>query len=650
MTTQCVRVETQVAGSTNKQQLAHLGSMHCGDVWQNRLSLSKGDSAALAPPVLLLHEQLGLQLARWVGRRQGPRFLLGSFLAEQQARPKNVEAVPPSGPVYGLGNPVQRLGVGVGDGVVEVRQNLLAPVLHRGQQNLEVGLHVVRHAGWVCIEGRYSLLLWQVVKVVERLLEPVGGRQLGLVVQPHVHVEPLLVVQLGIAHVQQSLGAEPVPAFPGPFDFLETDSHPLHAVAGRPDDVELVDDNRHTGEHVPCHVPIGAPHIDSHTPDVAAVPEVVQPCGQRTLVPVGQHVHGLLGPYVRQHQPHLPVDLGLVDAKPSRQPGLVVRFQPGDVLGGQVAHRLVVAPYILGNPHKGVPQAERLDVVGAPLRHPALGLDATQRLEKRLPAGAAAVSLDLGPQSRRVAPHWAVQVGDWFGAVPVQLAYGSALLAGRRLYQVLGIQNVGPVFGRLGDDCPAGQVENVGHPRIVVWNKQTSGEQLGGKALCAPCLPGVHPVMLRIVGQMALLTHRHQIGWLAILRNMVQVGDSKNHIDHAVHLVVAHVRPPEELSGLVAEHLGRVQHVGPRIVAAPPGYPGVIGRLAQLACMSSTLQNDLSNSLPVFWIARLVFRFDGHCVGSFPHENPFYDYKASYRFTHVIPESPNIGNIYRHWP
>lgn len=435
-----------------------------------------GDSAGATAPLLGLQSALDGHYAGVEGRLHQPGLDLGRcLLAEQQPGAKHLEAVPPPGPVDRLGNPVQCLGVGIGDGVVEVRQNLPAPVLHGGQQHLEVGLHDGGDRRSVGVVGQDCLVFGQFVDGVERLLQLVGGGQFRGVVQPHIHVEPLFVVQRGIPLVQQRLGAEPVPALGGLLELLQPDAHPLHAVVGCPDDVELVDDHRNAGEHLVHHVPVGAPHVDGHALDHAPVLEVVQPAREGVLVPGGQHLYGPLLAHVGQHQAHLPVDLRLVDAQPDRQFGLVLGVQLGDELPGQVADGLVVAPNLLGDAHEGVPQAPGPDQGSAALRHAPVRLDARQRLEEGLPAVPALVALHLGLELGGRAPDRAVRVGHQLGAVLVQVADGAALLAGLRLRSVLRFQQVVPFgVGGLGQHGPAVEVEDVGHPRIVVWNRRHS--------------------------------------------------------------------------------------------------------------------------------------------------------------------------------
>jgi hypothetical protein len=105
-----------------------------------------------------------------------------------------------------------------------------------------------------------ALRAWT-TSVVERLFQPVGGGQLGLVGQPHVQIEPALLGQLGVPHVQHRLGLEPQAPLASLALLLEPDADPLHAVVRHADDVELVDDHRSAREHLVRHVPVAVPLI-----------------------------------------------------------------------------------------------------------------------------------------------------------------------------------------------------------------------------------------------------------------------------------------------------------------------------------------------------------------------------------------------------
>ncbi len=546
--TECLRVETCIAGGANQELPAGLAADHRGDVRAVVFGPAQLRPAGLAAPVLDPFEHAHGRSGGRVGAGQVPG--LGHLLSEQEPGAQHIEGVPPALPVDGLGHPVDRLGVGVRDGVVEVGQYLGAPVLHGRQEPLEVRLQHVRHGRRVGVEGFHGLLLGQVVDVVERLLEPVGRRQLGLVVQPHVQVEPGLRPQLGVPHVQGRLGLEPLPPLARLALLLEPDAHPLHAVAGRPHDVELVHHDRPPREHLLGQVAVRAPHVHGHPLHQLSVLEAVQPACHRHLVPVRQHVDEPPLPNVRDDAAHLPVDLGLVDAQPVRHGRPVVGLQAGDVLPGQVPDRLVVAAHILRNANEGIPQAVGLDEGGAPLGHAPVGQDAPQRLQEGLPAASALVPPHLGPQAGRRPTERSVQVGGLLGAVPVQVADGAALEAVGRLGRVLGLQHVHPVLLVAIQDGPAVQVEDVGHPRIVVWNHLREAEA-GRAAVSEQDAVGV-----RQVG----LVQRHAVG----VQEYVRVVGAQFVVQR--HRLLPLRRPQPNLAPLGLRVVGAVD-------AGRPGWP-----------------------------------------------------------------------------
>jgi len=463
---------------TAKADLAHHESLFLA------LTLQEGNRRALVPPGTKLH---AAALAAVAGRRNVVRDSLGArvhvrdqapslvldALAKQDASPQHVEAVAPACPVNLLSNPVQRLGVGVRDGVLEEGQNLLPPVLHGGEQDLEVRFQPLRHLGGVGIKGSGGFVLRHLVDGVEGLLQPIGVSQLGFVVQPHVPVEALLLAQPGGAHVQNVLGLEPVPAHASLAGLLEPDADPLHAVVRHPDHVELVHHQGDTGHHEVRHLAVRAPHVGGHALDHAPVLVPGQPVDDGHLAAVLEHVDGLLVAHVCNDTAHLPVNLGLVNTQPLGEGRLVVGFQFGYEVAGENPDGFVVAPDILSNADEGLGQAAVGDERATALRHAPVSQDAAQGLQERLGAVPAPVALHLGNQLGGSAPDWAVHVTNGLRPVSVQVANATTLGAGIGLDGVGGLNDEHVAIRSGASYVPIWEVEDVCHSGIMLY------EQLG---------------------------------------------------------------------------------------------------------------------------------------------------------------------------
>ena len=137
---ECLRVETDVAQPANELLPAGVAAHQNDHVRLVVLGPSQPRSRSSGT---------GLPCSRfrscnWVGLagRRSPAATAPAApcrTGDGRAAPRRCTPAPPVDGLY----PVQRLG-GVGDGVVEIRQNLRPPVLHGGRESLEVRLQ----AGW----------------------------------------------------------------------------------------------------------------------------------------------------------------------------------------------------------------------------------------------------------------------------------------------------------------------------------------------------------------------------------------------------------------------------------------------------------------------------------------------------------------------
>lgn len=102
-------------------------------------------------------------------------------LGEQNLRPQCLEAVAPAQPVQYADQVVQALGVGVGDRVVEVAQDVGFPVRPGPDQVVESIAKLGRHRAIPRLVALLRLVeAGGVVDAIERFLEPVGFAQYGI--------------------------------------------------------------------------------------------------------------------------------------------------------------------------------------------------------------------------------------------------------------------------------------------------------------------------------------------------------------------------------------------------------------------------------------------------------------------------------------
>lgn len=175
MSKQSFRVESGLAELADQGALRTLTSGHWRQRHQVHILGHAWQSTVLARVPVVLDEKLDAQ--RLLGR---------VAIVGQDARPQYVEAVTAPSLDDVLGQVVQRFGEGIRVWMVEDRQNLVAPVPHRREQRLELRLDAGRYRGGEVVEGLGSLGLGQVEEAVERLLCPVGGRNVRLVAQPSI--------------------------------------------------------------------------------------------------------------------------------------------------------------------------------------------------------------------------------------------------------------------------------------------------------------------------------------------------------------------------------------------------------------------------------------------------------------------------------
>lgn len=535
-----LRVESGLAQVADQGALGALSSDHWGQCDQVHVLGSAWQPTVAARVPVVLQQELDAQ--RLLGR-------VG--VVGQDAGAQHLEAVPPAGLDDVLGQAVQGLGVGIGVRVVEDRQNLRAPVPHGRQQLPELGLYAGRNRDGEVVEGLDGLGLGQVEEAVERLLGPVGGGNLRLVVQPHIQVETLLLGQVGRSLLEHDLGPDPVPAHLDLLDLAETDAHLVHGFAGHAQDVELVHHHHGVRQQLGGNPLIRPPHVDGDHLDDAAVPEVPQPGRQGVLVPGRKHVQQLATLHVRQHQAHLAGNLRLVDTQNPGQLGSVAGRQGLHALRSHGTDGLLVHPDLLGHQGKGVNQGLAGDEVRAPLGHPALVQHPAQRLKECLPAVPAPVAAHRGFQLRRLVARRAVGIRGLLGAVPIQ-TQAPALGARPGLVDVLRNEGLHRVFDPAGGQFPAFHVQNVSHPRIVVWKSHKTVPR-------AATVAEQHSIGIVEVG----LVQRHAVG--------VQKGVRVAFPDGAVEadgcgpvlgLVVPDVAPL--LLGVVGAHpAGRARRLRP---------------------------------------------------------------------------------------
>src|SRR6266566_3436556 len=80
---------------------------------------------------------------------------------------------------------VQGLGVGIGDGMIEIGKDRFIPVAYSSQQWLKSSFQVRRDAGFPVLIGGFCLFTVAFLPDIEKaLFEPVGGFQIRKVLRP----------------------------------------------------------------------------------------------------------------------------------------------------------------------------------------------------------------------------------------------------------------------------------------------------------------------------------------------------------------------------------------------------------------------------------------------------------------------------------
>ncbi len=88
-------------------------------------------------------------------------------------------------PLYRFDQSVQGLGVGIGDGMIEIGKDRFIPVAYSSQQWLKSSFQVRRDAGFPVLIGGFCLFTVAFLPDIEKaLFEPVGGFQIRKVLRP----------------------------------------------------------------------------------------------------------------------------------------------------------------------------------------------------------------------------------------------------------------------------------------------------------------------------------------------------------------------------------------------------------------------------------------------------------------------------------
>jgi len=239
--------------------------------------------------------------------------------------------------------------------------------------------------------------------------------------------------------------------------------------------MELVDYDRQAGEYGAGNIPVRTPHVDCYALDHASISEAMQPASQGEFVTICKHLDRFSVAYVGNDAAHLPVNLSFINAKPGRKRRMVIGINLRDVLSSDIPNGLVVAPNVVSNAQERVFKALVFDECNASLSHTHIVLNASQWLNKRSSALSALVPLHIGYDADMVPSDRAVAVGNWFCAVPVQIADHTAFGTGSWLNSVFGFDFVFVARLMFGCDLPARKVKDVSHQSVCLHKANPMG-------------------------------------------------------------------------------------------------------------------------------------------------------------------------------
>jgi len=335
----------------------------------------------------------------------GSGALLSDCLAtEQHASPEHFEAVAAAVAVVDLDQSVHGFGVGVGHAPIEVVEDRVAPVLGGGHELRERSLQLGRQGVAPLIEhglGRAPVLA--VVDAVEGLFGGVASGQLGEVIQPRFHDQPLFRFEARTARQQVEAILDQAPTLGRRQASPQALADGLHADVSVLQDVPLIDDREGVRQQVLAQPAVRLPHVHRQHLDPIAVRHSADALGHRVVVAVWKQVDQRLLADVGQHAAGVVEQMHFVDAEDFRRLEVELAHLGLGPMLEHPADGAFVQPGVTGDRGEGGVHAALADPFVEPARHHKFVVEVGVAVGRGLAAVPAQVALAVPFQRHRLA-------------------------------------------------------------------------------------------------------------------------------------------------------------------------------------------------------------------------------------------------------
>lgn len=354
-------------------------------------------------------------------------------VAQQSLRAQGFEAIAASCAIHLIDEPIQRLGVGVRIGMLEVVQDQATPsrVPHEAEYRPERLAHFARHkldpreVVRLRLRGRPAL-----VEVVERLFQPDGRAQSG--VNAKDAVKPIFSF---VAQSRRPSGQEADVLFHRDPRFiveisLDGLADTLDGFIGVAEDVELIDNDGRAFEEPLVQLLVRPVHIlrdDADDPSLL-LREGAEVVSEVRRFPVGQHVEHRPALDITDQEPWATVDDLLVHAKDAgKREGISLKALLG-MFGEYASYGRFVDAIQAASVSEGPVYGVLCDLRPQTVGHVAIGAEAGDPVRQDRSARLAAIATALEAQDGRAATNGTVPDADCPQAVLID---GPAAFAAR---------------------------------------------------------------------------------------------------------------------------------------------------------------------------------------------------------------------------
>ncbi|HEU0004041.1 MAG TPA: hypothetical protein VFQ36_24260 [Ktedonobacteraceae bacterium] len=236
-------------------------------------------------------------------------------LRKQQFGSNRLVTVPPALAGNLAKQAVQRLGVRVGDRMIEVVEDLPIPVFHRGEQWLKSRLQISRNAALpALIQVKREALCRSLPDIEKVFLEPVCGSECWEIANPGFQYEHLTLGQISATTQEDKpIMHQPLAEFRRQRG-ANTLANGFKRLVRHAYYMKAVNNDGRLWQHQAHSVSIGFPHINRNQGDFASIGQLSQSANNGLFRPIGQQIDNAFMLNIREHAIYL-AHVDFIDAE-----------------------------------------------------------------------------------------------------------------------------------------------------------------------------------------------------------------------------------------------------------------------------------------------------------------------------------------------